>query len=110
MFTVNTIQKRIYYLKKASTQWRVACFLRNGEIQSDFFRSLWIFLSRLLGWLPYVDTFFSVMFLFNFLGLSPNFMQKSTNVYVIITFFQVFLVFGVVGSIKSMPSRYLLDT
>ena len=28
---------------------------------------------------------------------------------VIITFFQVFLVFGVAGSVKSMPSGYLLD-
>ena len=28
---------------------------------------------------------------------------------VIITFFQVFLVFGVAGSIKSMPSGYSLD-
>ena len=27
--------------------------------------------------------FFSIMFLFNFLGLSLNFIQKSTNIYVL---------------------------
>ena len=83
MFIMNTIQKRIYYLKKASTQWRVACFLRNGEIQSDFFRSLWIFFIETTGVAALRGHFFSVMFLFNFLGLSSNFMQKYTNIYVL---------------------------
>ena len=34
---------------------------------------------------------------------------KTWNDDVIIPFFQVFIVFGVVGSVKSMPSGYLLD-
>ena len=34
---------------------------------------------------------------------------KKWNDDVIILFFQVFLVFGVAGSVKSMPSGYLLD-
>ena len=80
MFTMNTIQKRIYYLKKASTQWRVACFLRNGEIQSEFFRSLWIFFIETTWVATLRGHFFSIMFVFNFLGLSLDFMQKSTNI------------------------------
>ena len=36
--------------------------------------------------------------------------QETRNTFdVIITFFQVFLVFGVAGSVKSMPSGYSLD-
>ena len=34
---------------------------------------------------------------------------KKCNDDVIVTFFHVFLVFGVAGSVKSMPSRYSLD-
>ena len=34
---------------------------------------------------------------------------KKWNDDVIIPFFQVFLVFGIVGSVKSMPSGYSLD-
>ena len=83
MFTMNKIQKRIYHLKKVSTQWRVPCFLRNGKIQSELLRSLWIFFIETTEVAALHGYFFSVMFLFNFLGLSLNFMQKSTNIYVL---------------------------
>ena len=52
-----------------SEEWRDRIWV--VQVSLDFFEL------GILGWLPYVDTFFSVMFLFVFLGLCPNFMQKS---------------------------------
>ena len=56
-----------------------------------------------IQWVPTLHTFYRTRYPKN-----KKYLKKCDDD-IIITFFQVFLVFGVAGSVKSMPSGYSLD-